>query len=154
VWSIKSFYCRVMKSISRGEVQHRVAIPRTECSPHGKRSLIGIIDNDQHAQISMIELLRSAGFNAAAFSSGEAFLKSDGTRPPDCLIVDPRMPGLAGLDLQLELARMNRSIPVIFATASYDNEARSRALQQGAIAFLYKPFSDDVLLALVQLALR
>jgi FixJ family two-component response regulator len=79
------------------------------------------------------------------FPSAEGFLCSNWMHDPDCLILDVGMPGLNGLELQSGLAEMGHPIPVIFATANYDDVVRRRALDQGAVAFLRKPFTDEAL---------
>jgi len=98
-------------------------------------------------------LIRSVGFRAVVFPSAEDFLRSSHLQDTACLIVDVRMPGMSGLELQRQLAAANYSMPIIFITAHGDEEAHARALRAGAVAFLDKPFSDEVLLRAVQAAL-
>jgi FixJ family two-component response regulator len=88
-----------------------------------------------------------------AFASAEEFLGSDRLRETDCLILDVRMPGMSGLDLQRRLAGSNPDTPVIFITAHGDEELRSRALKCGAVEYLLKPFSEEALLNAVRTAL-
>jgi len=102
---------------------------------------------------SLPDLLREFGFAARAFSSGQEFLSSDFLGQTRCLILDVAMPGMSGLDLQEELNRRGRAIPIIFITGQKDEDIRERALRQGAVKFLYKPFSDDALLDAVNAAL-
>ena len=116
-------------------------------------SLIGVIDDDEFMRDALSRLLRSAGYKCAAFSSSQEFLDS-GPAETDCLLLDIQMPGLNGLDLQAKLREMDRGIPVIFVTAKADNEARARALQQGAAAFFTKPFNDEALLGAIQSAMQ
>ena len=116
-------------------------------------SLIGVIDDDEFMREALSRLLRSAGYKCAAFSSSQEFLDS-GPAETDCLLLDIQMPGLNGLDLQAKLREIDRAIPVIFVTAKADNEARARALQQGAAAFFTKPFNDDALLGAIQAAMQ
>jgi FixJ family two-component response regulator len=116
-------------------------------------SLIGVIDDDEFMREALSRLLRSAGYKCAAFSSSQEFLDS-GPAETDCLLLDIQMPGLNGLDLQAKLREIDRAIPVIFVTAKADNEARARALQQGAAAFFTKPFNDDALLGAIQSAMQ
>ena len=87
------------------------------------------------------------------FPSAEGFLGSNWMHDSDCLILDVRMPGLSGLELQSRLAGMEVPIPVIFATAHYDDDVRKRALDRGAVAFLRKPFTDEALFKAVYSAL-
>ena len=116
-------------------------------------SLIGVIDDDEFMRDALSRLLRSAGYKCAAFSSSQEFLDS-GPAETDCLLLDIQMPGLNGLELQAKLREMDRGIPVIFVTATADNEARARALQQGAAAFFTKPFNDDALLGAIESAMQ
>jgi FixJ family two-component response regulator len=115
---------------------------------------ISVVDDDDSIRESLRGLIRSIGFSANIFASAEEFLNSDHLHKTDCLILDVRMPGMNGLDLQRHLMVRRHEIPVIFITAHGDEEARSRALGEGAIAYLFKPFSEDALLNAVQAALE
>jgi FixJ family two-component response regulator len=117
-------------------------------------ALVGIVDDDESVRESISSLLRSAGYGTAAFESAEAFLNSDHTSEPDCLVLDVRMPGLSGLELQSQLYEKNSVIPIIFVTAHTEDQVRDKAIQQGATAFLDKPFNDEVLLGAIHLAIR
>ena len=117
-------------------------------------ALVGIVDDDESVRDSISSLLRSAGYGTAAFESAEAFLNSDHTSEPDCLVLDVRMPGLSGLELQSKLYEKNSMIPIIFVTAHTGDQVRDKAIQQGATAFLDKPFNDEVLLGAIHLAIR
>jgi FixJ family two-component response regulator len=108
--------------------------------------LLSVVDDDESVRESLPDLLREFGFAARAFSSAEEFLSSDSVGQTKCLILDVAMPGMTGLDLQQELRRRGQEIPVIFITAQKDEAIRNRALKQGAVKFLYKPFSDTALL--------
>jgi FixJ family two-component response regulator len=116
-------------------------------------SLIAVVDDDEAIREATESLIRSVGFRAVVFPSAEDFLRSNHLQDTACLIVDVRMPGMSGLELQRQLASANYSMPIIFITAHGDEEARARALRAGAVAFLGKPFSDEVLLRAVQAAL-
>jgi FixJ family two-component response regulator len=116
-------------------------------------SLIAVVDDDEAIREATESLIRSVGFRAVVFPSAEDFLRSSHLQDTACLIVDVRMPGMSGLELQRQLAAANYSMPIIFITAHGDEEARARALRAGAVAFLDKPFSDEVLLRAVQAAL-
>jgi FixJ family two-component response regulator len=108
---------------------------------------ISIVDDDESVREAIKSLLRSVGLGADVFASAEEFLKSDRVQDTACLILDVRMPGMSGLELQESLAAAHYKIPIIFITAHVsDREAGKRALQAGAIDFLSKPFSEDVLL--------
>lgn len=119
-----------------------------------KASLIGIVDDDSGVRESMRSLIRSAGFRAAVFPSAEDFLHSEELKHTDCLILDVRMPGITGLDLQVRLAERAWRLPIIFASGHDDEEAQKRALRGGAVAFLHKPFADEALFAAIHVALN
>jgi FixJ family two-component response regulator len=116
--------------------------------------LIAVVDDDTAVREAVQSLLRSVGFRAVAFASAQDFLQSGRLPETACLIVDVRMPRMSGLALQQQLATADRPMPIIFITAHGDEEARARALRAGAVAFLDKPFSDEVLLRAVQSALQ
>jgi FixJ family two-component response regulator len=88
------------------------------------------------------------------FSSAEAFLNSHQLADTSCLILDVRMPGMSGLELQRQLGAADCRIPIIFITSHGDDDARARALQAGAVDFLYKPFREEALLNAIQTALQ
>ena len=117
-------------------------------------NLISVIDDDQSVRKTTALLVESFGFRAEAFESAEAFLRSGRLQVTSCLIVDIRMPGMNGLQLQSQLAASGCRIPIIFITAYDDKESRGRAMQAGAVAFLGKPFSDEQLLQTIRSTLR
>jgi FixJ family two-component response regulator len=110
------------------------------------RSLLSVVDDDEMLRESLPDLLREVGFEARAFSSGQEFLSSKYVDETRCLILDVAMPGMSGLDLQEELKRRGQAIPIIFITGQKDEDVRKQALRQGAVKFMYKPFSDNALL--------
>jgi len=116
--------------------------------------LIAIVDDDDSLRKSLDNLLRSVGFRTQGFSSAEAFLSSHHLPDTTCLILDGRMPGMSGLDLQRQLGTANWHIPVIFVMAHADDAARARALDAGAVDFLYKPFYEEELLNAIDTALK
>ena len=116
--------------------------------------LISIVDDDDSLRNSLNNLIRSVGFGVQGFSSAEAFLKSNHLHDTACLILDVRMPGMSGLDLQRQLVATNLSIPIIFITSHADDDARARALEAGAVDFLYKPFREEALLNAIDTALK
>jgi FixJ family two-component response regulator len=118
------------------------------------KHLISVVDDDESIRRTTTFLIESLGFRAAAFESADSFLKSGQLRNTSCLILDVLMPGMTGLELQRELASAGYSIPIVFITSHEDNEARGRALQAGAVAFLSKPFNDEQLLQTVRSALQ
>ena len=110
------------------------------------RSLVSIVDDDESVRESLPDLLKEFGFASQTFSSAEEFLASDGIAQTQCLILDVAMPGMRGPELDGELNRRNIGIPIIFITGQRDERLRSRLIEQGAIAFLIKPFSDAAML--------
>jgi FixJ family two-component response regulator len=117
-------------------------------------ALISIVDDDDSLRNSLNNLIRSVGFRAQGFCSAEAFLNSNQLRDTACLILDVRMPGMSGLELQRQLVATNCGIPIIFITSHGDDNARTRALEAGAVDFLYKPFREEALLNAIHTALK
>jgi FixJ family two-component response regulator len=117
-------------------------------------SLISVVDDDDSVRESLQCLIRSFGFAVEAFASAEELLNSYRLSYTRCLILDVRMPGMSGLELQRRLAAELREIPVIFITAHGDEAARSQALKDGAVDYLLKPFREEVLLEAIQAALK
>jgi FixJ family two-component response regulator len=115
--------------------------------------LISVVDDDDSVRESVRGLLRSARFGVEAFASAEEFLNSQRAAETDCLILDVRMPGMNGLELQQRLAGSHPEVPIIFITSHADEELRSRALRGGAVDYLLKPFCEEALLNAVQTAL-
>jgi FixJ family two-component response regulator len=119
-----------------------------------KRALVTVIDDDESVRESLPDLLKEFGFSAQAFSSAEEFLASKYVAETGCLVLDVAMPGMSGPDLRRELTRRGRNIPVVFITAHRDEKVRPRLLAQGAVACLFKPFSDTALLGALNAALQ
>ena len=118
------------------------------------RTLIAVVDDDESVRESLPDLLNEFGFAVRAFASAEAFLASDIVGKTRCLVLDISMPGMSGPELQRELRRRQRRIPVVFITAHASEAARPRLLSQGAVACLFKPFDPAALLAAINTALR
>ena len=116
--------------------------------------LISIVDDDEALRNSLDDLVQSIGFRTQGFPSAEAFLGSSQARDTACLILDVRMPGMNGLDLQRRIVATRWRIPIIFITSHADDNARARALEAGAVAFLYKPFREEELLNAIDAALK
>ena len=116
-------------------------------------ALISIVDDDESVREALCGLLRSVGFAVNAFASAEEFLSSDQLGSADCLVLDVRMPGMSGIELQHQLIASNYEIPVILITAYEDERVRAQALRGGAGAVLIKPFSEDALLNAIHSAL-
>ena len=116
-------------------------------------STVLVIDDDPDLRASVGRLLRSLGIDAQLFASIPDFLKSDPPDGPTCLVLDIRLPGQSGLDLQRELARAKKELPIIFITGHGDIQMSVQAMKGGAIEFLTKPFRDQDLLDAIQLGL-
>ena len=116
--------------------------------------LISIVDDDEALRNSLDDLVQSIGFGTQGFASAEAFLNSSQARDTACLILDVRMPGMNGLDLQRRIVAARWRIPIIFITSHADDDARARALEAGAVAFLHKPFREEELLNAIDAALK
>ena len=119
-----------------------------------KRSLVTVVDDDESVRESLPDLLREFGYEVEAFSSAEEFLASESIARTRCLILDIAMPGMSGPDLQHKLALRGEMIPIVFITAQGDETIRLRAIQQGAVECLLKPFSDTALLSALKAAMR
>jgi FixJ family two-component response regulator len=116
--------------------------------------MISIIDDNDSVRESLQRLMRSVGFAVNVFASAEEFLNSDRLRNTNCLILDVRLPGMNGLELQRHLTTTHSEIPIIFITSHEDDEVRARALNAGAVDYLLKPFNDEDLLDAIDAALK
>ena len=119
-----------------------------------KTSFIAIVDDDESVRNAVHGVLKSVGMKTRTFASAEEFMVSGQRNATACLITDVQMPGMNGLELQAQLVQADFSIPIIFITAYGDTRTRTQAMRAGAIAFLEKPFDDDVLLDSVRAALQ
>ena len=111
--------------------------------------LVSIVDDDAAVRVSTLRLLRWSGFRAAAFSSAEEFLRSEFLARTACLLLDVRMPGIDGLELQRRLTEAGHRIPIVFLSARASEEEEKRALRAGAVGFLRKPVSKETLLGAI-----
>jgi len=115
--------------------------------------LVAVVDDDDAVREALSDVLRAFGFAVEDFSSAEAFLAFEGMERTDCLVLDIAMPGMTGLELQRELKRRGRRIPIVFITAHADQTLRPRVLAAGAAEILFKPFTETALLDAVRAAL-
>ena len=113
-------------------------------------NLISVVDNDASVRTTTTLLIESRGFHAPGFESSERFPKSGQLRETSCLIVDVRMPGMNGVQLQSHFAALGCEIPIIFFTAYQDEASRRRALLAAVVSFLGKPFSDELVLQAIR----
>ena len=117
--------------------------------------LISVVDDDNSVRESLQSLMRAVGFAVKVFGSAEEFLNWDHFQDTDCLILDVRMQGMSGIELQRHLMARHYEMPIIFITArASEKELRSQALRNGAVDFLAKPLTEDALLNAVHLALN
>jgi FixJ family two-component response regulator len=119
----------------------------------GKHLVVGV-DDDFRLRESLKSLVESAGYAASMYSSAEEFLQSGALGEATCLVTDVRMPGMDGIELQRRIRLERPELPVIFISAHQDDEARKRALDEGATRFLYKPFDGAELLRTIEAALK
>ena len=115
--------------------------------------LVSVVDDSESVRESLPDLLRQFGFAVQAFATAEEFLASDALTGTQCLVLDVGLPGMSGPDLQRELARRAQTIPIVFITAQGDKSLRPRLLAAGAVACLFKPFSDTALLEAIEAGL-
>jgi len=116
--------------------------------------LVSIVDDDVSVRRSTRRLLLSSGLRAEAFASAEDFLQSGRVAETACLLLDVRMPGMDGLELQRRLSETDRMIPIIFLSARASEEEERRALRAGAAEFLRKPVSKEALLNAIRAVLE
>ena len=111
-----------------------------------KASVVYVIDDDESVRSALERLLRSADLHAETFSSADEFLNSPKQKNNACILIDIRMPGSTGFDLQQKLTAFDMRVPVIVISASDDAQIRERARELGAVAFFRKPVDDQALL--------
>lgn len=119
-----------------------------------KDALVRIVDDDAEQLKSLAFLLRMGGFEVMTYQSAQAFLEMDDPRKPGCLLLDHRMPGMTGMELQAELVERRSLLPVIFLSAHGDIPMAMQAVHRGAMDFLVKPAAPDVLSAAVEKAVK
>jgi FixJ family two-component response regulator len=115
--------------------------------------VISIVDDDESVREATMDLIRAMGFIVEAFEHADDFVKSDFLGSTCCLIADMRMPGMSGLELHERLVGLGNAIPTILITAFPDDRDRERAMQNGVMCYLTKPFDENELLACIRLAL-
>ena len=118
------------------------------------RGVVFVVDDDASARTSLTNLLRSVGLEVETFASAPEFLAARRPATPSCLILDVRLPGVSGLDLQRRLVETSSQIPIIFVTGHGDIPMTVEAMKAGAVEFLSKPYRDQALLDAVHHALE
>jgi len=116
--------------------------------------IVFVVDDDRSVREGLVDLISSVGMKAKAFTSAQEFLRHKRPDAPACLVLDVRLPGPSGLDLQRQLAQSREPVPIIFITGHGDIPMSVRAIKDGAVEFLTKPFRDQDLLDAVQQALK
>jgi len=117
------------------------------------KPLISVVDDDESMREAMRGLMKSLGYTAQAFASAEEFLNSREAPGTSCLIADVQMPGMTGLELHYHLLASGKTVPTILITAYPDDNVRERALSDGVVCYLSKPFDEDDLLACIRSSL-
>ena len=117
-------------------------------------AIVFVVDDDVSVREALEGLVQSAGFKVETFASAQDFLACRRVDAPSCLVLDVRLPGLSGLDLQKRIAEANTEIPIVFITGHSDVPTSVRAMKAGAVEFLMKPFSDQDLLDAIQQAIK
>ena len=117
-------------------------------------STVFVVDDDASMRNALSRLIRSAGLHVVAFASAEEFIRRNQPDMPACLVLDVRMPGLSGMEMQRELAESGIQIPIIFITGHGDIPMSVRAMKAGAVEFLTKPFQSRTLLEAVRAAIE
>ena len=150
---------RDVTKVSFGRNQRMIACARPPkqtpimIGPRDAR-FVAIVDDDRSVQSALKDLMESAGLSARSFGSAEEFLASEGRSETVCLVLDVRMPGMSGLELQTRLEIQGWRVPIIFITAHGEGKTKLQAMKAGAVEFLTKPFDDDVLLELLRVQIE
>jgi FixJ family two-component response regulator len=116
--------------------------------------IIAVVDDDPSVCKAVRRLLRTSGMDVEAYTSGDEFILALHDRKPDCLVLDIRMPGMTGPELQQRLVDMEQFIPIVFITAHAEDIVPDRSQQIAGMDVLHKPFDDETLLAAIQRAIH
>jgi len=119
-----------------------------------REAIVLVVDDDVSVREALAGLIRSAGMTVETFATAQEFLTHPRPDAPGCLVLDIRLPGLSGLDLQKRMAEINLEIPIVFITGHGDVPTSVQAMKAGALEFLTKPFSDQDLLSAIQQAIK
>lgn len=111
---------------------------------------VAVVDDDDSVRRAVGRLLRVAGMDVEVYASGNDFLNDLENHLPDCVVLDMYMPSMTGLDVQASMIARHLQLPVIFITAHDDQAAEQRAIAAGAVAFLHKPFTEQLLIAAIE----
>ena len=150
-------YSRVLRIFSdltvHGKVPDESTLTASDAAWSRGGCVISVVDDDESVRDSTRKLLRSAGYRVSTFESAEIFLESGAISDTECMVLDLRMPGMDGLELQRRLNLARAGIPIIFLTAHDDARSRRAAMDGGAVDFLCKPFEANSLVSAVETAL-
>jgi FixJ family two-component response regulator len=113
-----------------------------------------VVDDDASVRKSLLRLIRAAGYDVETLEGAAAYLERTAQRPPACLVLDIRMPGMSGLDLLRVVAGTSRELPIVFISGHGDEDVRAQAIDAGAVEVLYKPLDETTLLAAIDQALE
>jgi FixJ family two-component response regulator len=119
-----------------------------------KTGVIAIVDDDEPLREALGSVMKAAGFSARTFASAEQFLACEDADEMDCLVLDVRLPGMSGVELQNQLRKSDSRLPIIFVTAHGDDSLRESLMRAGAAAFFYKPVRSDRLVKQIHQAMR
>ncbi len=119
-----------------------------------KAGIIAIVDDDEPLREALGSVMKAAGFSPRTFASAEEFLACDDCDDTACLVLDVRLPGMSGIELQKQLSKTNSRLPIVFVTAHGDATLRDSLMRAGAAAFLSKPVRSDTLLKEIRRALE
>jgi FixJ family two-component response regulator len=119
-----------------------------------KTGVVAIVDDDEPLREALGSVMKAAGFPARTFASAEEFLACDACDKTACLVLDVRLPGMSGIELQKHLAQTKSWLPIIFVTAHGDAALRDSLMRAGAVAFLYKPVRSNALLREIRRAVE
>ena len=115
--------------------------------------MVFIVDDDASVRKALGRLIRAAGYDVELFCCPSEYLAREVATPPACLLLDVRMPGMTGIELQQRIGGTPRDLPIVFITGHGDEAVREKTLAAGAVDVLYKPVDDQVLLAAIEQAL-
>ena len=150
-------YSRVLRIFTdltiHGKVPERIYASFSEGVLSKRDSVISVVDDDESIRDSTKKLLRSAGYRVSTGASAELFLGSGDLPATNCIVLDVRMPGMDGLELQRKLKESHTGVPIVFLTAHDDARNRRLAMDNGAVDFLCKPFEANSLVNAVETAL-
>lgn len=144
---------KTLSSVRPGTTRARASWGR-QAPAHIEDPLVFVVDDDPSILHALTRLIRSVDLQVEAFESSQEFLRRDPHAGPSCLVLDVRLPGLTGLDLQNELAKAGHDLPIIFITGHGDVPTSVRAMKAGAVDFFEKPFDDHHLLTAIDRAIE